>query len=61
MAFLTQEEFHSALKGCANDDVEYNNSKMLNSLLKMGNLCDLNDLYTAQDVFFLFEIIETRF
>ena len=38
------------LKGCAVDDVEYNNSKTLYSLLKMHNLSDLNDLYNVQDV-----------
>ena len=27
--FFTKSEFHSMLKGCAVDDVEYNNSKML--------------------------------
>ena len=43
------------------DDVEYNNSKMLYRLLKMCNLSDLNDLYNAQDVFFLCEFIEKRF
>ena len=26
--FFTKSEFHSMLKGCAVDDVEYNNSKM---------------------------------
>ena len=48
--FLTKNEFHSMLKGCAVDDVEYNNSKTLYSLLKMHNLSDLNDLYNVQDV-----------
>ena len=59
--FLTQDEFHSVLKDCVVDDVEYSNSKMLYTLLKMCNLSDWNDLYNAQDVFFLSEIIEKRF
>ena len=58
MAFFTQDEFNSTLKGCAVDDMEYNNSKMLYRLLKMRNFFDLNDLYNVQDVFFLCEIIE---
>ena len=58
MAFFTQDEFNSTLKGYAVDHVEYNNSKMLYRLLKMRNFSDLNDLYNAQDVFFLCEIIE---
>ena len=30
-------------------------------LIKMRSLSDLNDLYNAQDVFFLCEFIENRF
>ena len=53
-----QDEFNSTLKGCTVDDVEYNSSKMLYRLLKVSNFSDLNDLYNAQDVFLLCEIIE---
>ena len=49
------------LKGSAVGDDEYNNSKILYTLLKMRDLPGLNDLYIAQDVILLCEIMENRF
>ena len=43
------------------DDESYENAKQLFVILKMRNLSDLNDLYNAQDVIILLEIIENRF
>ena len=40
---------------------DYEQSKYLYQTLKMRNLGDLNDLYNAQDVIVLTEIIEIRF
>ena len=42
-------------------DEEYDNSKTLYTLLKIRDFSDLNDLYNAQDVILLLEIIENRF
>ena len=42
-------------------DEEYEQSKFLYQTLKMRNLGDLNDLYNAQDVILLYELIENRF
>ena len=49
------------LKGSAIGDDEYNNSKILYTLLKMRDVSDLNDLYNAQDVILLCGIMENRF
>ena len=43
------------------DDESYENSKKLNILIKMRNLSDLNDLYNAQDIIVLLEMMENRF
>ena len=59
--FFSKDEFFSTLKGKMVDDESYENSKKLYILLKMKNLSDLNDLYNAQDVIILLEIIENRF
>ena len=59
--FFSKDEFYSTLKGKAAGDDEYENSKKLYALLKMRDLSDLNDLYNAQDVILLLEIIENRF
>ena len=64
MAFVfTKNEFYSnsILKGKTVDEEEYNNSKLLYTLLKMWDMSDLNDLYNAQDVILLCEIFENRF
>ena len=67
-SFLTPEndlwektEFFSKLKQSAVDDNDHENSKYLYQTLKMRNLGDMNDLYNAQDVILLHEIIENRF
>ena len=39
----------------------YQNSKYLYQTVKMRNLGDMSDLYNAQDVILLSEIIENRF
>ena len=59
--FFTKDEFFSTLKSKNVDDESYENAKKLFILLKMRNLSDLNDLYNAQDIIILLEIIENRF
>ena len=59
--FFSKDEFFSSLKGKEIDEESYENAKQLFIILKMRNLSDLNDLYNAQDVIILLEIIENRF
>ena len=59
--FFTKDEFYSSLKDESVDEMSYQNAKTLFLTLKMRNLSDLNDLYNAQDVIILLEIIENRF
>ena len=59
--FWSKTEFYSELKQKAVGDDEYEDSKFLYQTLKMRNLGDLNDLYNAQDVILLSELIENRF
>ena len=68
LLFLTPEKniwektkYFSNLKQSAVNDDNYENSKYLYHTLKMRNLGDMNDLYNAQDVILLCEIIESRF
>ena len=59
--FFFEGEFYSLLKGKAVGDEEHDNSKVIYMLLKMRDLSDLNDLYNAQDVILLLEIMENRY
>ena len=59
--FFTKDEFYSSLKAESVDETSYENAKTLFLTLKMRDLSDLNDLYNAQDVIILLEIIENRF
>ena len=59
--FFTEDEFYSSLKDESVDKISYENAKTLFLTLKMRDLSDLNDLYNAQDVIILLEIIENRF
>ena len=59
--FFTKDEFYSTLKGESVDELSYENAKTLFLSLRMRDLSDLNDLYNAQDVILLLEIIENRF
>ena len=59
--FFTHTEFYSSLKQSNVSLAEYENAKYLYQTLKMRNLGDINDLYNAQDVILLCEIIENRF
>ena len=63
--FFEKGEFYSDLKKkSVSDDVSddgYGSSLYLSKTLKMRNLGDMNDLYNAQDVILLCEIIENRF
>ena len=59
--FQEKAEFYSHLKQSGVNDDDYENSKYLYHTLKMRHLGDLNDLYEAQDVILLSEIIENRF
>ena len=59
--FREKTEFFSDLKQSAVNDYDYENSKYLYQTLKMRNLGNMNDLYNAQDVILLCEIIENRF
>ena len=59
--FWSKTEFYSELKQKNVGDEEYEQSKFLYQTLKMRHLGDLNDLYNAQDVILLSELIENRF
>ena len=59
--FFSKDEFFSTIKGKNVDDESYENAKKLFVLFKMRNLSNLNDLYNAQDIIILSEIIENRF
>ena len=59
--FFWKKDFFSTLKGQAVNDDDYENLKKLFILLKMHNLSDLNDLYNAQNVILLLEILENRY
>ena len=59
--FYDHTEFYSSLKQSNVSVVEYENAVFLYQMLRMRNLGDLNDLYNAQDVILLCEIIENRF
>ena len=61
MNFGKETEFFSEFKQSAVNNEDYENSKYLYQTLKMRNLGDLNDLYNAQSVIVLIEIIESRF
>ena len=55
--FWEKTEFFSKLKLSAVNDEDYEQWKYLYQTLKMKNLGDLNDLYNAQDMILLTEII----
>ena len=59
--FWSKTEFYSELKQKHVSDEEYEQSKFLYETLKMRHLGDLNDLYNAQDVILLSELVENRF
>ena len=59
--FWEKTDFFSDLKQSAVSDENYEHSKYLYHTLKMRNLGDMNDLYNAQDVILLCEIIKSRF
>ena len=59
--FWEKTELYSNLKQSAVNNDDYENSKYLYHALKMRHLGDWNDLYNAQDVILLSEIIENRF
>ena len=59
--FFEKREFYSELKQKFVSDEEYKNSFYLYKTLKMRNISDMNDLYNAQDVTLLYEIIENYF
>ena len=58
MFFWEKAEFFSELKQRVVKDSDYENSFYLCKTLKMRNLGNMNDLYNAQDVILLAEIIE---
>ena len=59
--FAKKQIFFSELKLSAVHDEDYENSKYLYQTLQIRNLGDLNDLYKAQNVILLTEIIDSRF
>ena len=59
--FFTKNQFYSTLKETVVNEEEYNNSKLLYTLLKMWGISYLSDLCNAQDVILLFEIIQSTF
>ena len=61
MFFSEKTEFFRELKQRAIKDSDYENYFYLYKTLKMKSLGDMNDLYNAQDIVLLAEIIENRF
>ena len=59
--FFLKDEFFSTLKGNTVSDDEYDHFTKLCTLLKMRDLSDLNDLYNAQDIILLLEIMKNRY
>ena len=59
--FFSRDGFYSTLKGKTVSDDGYGNSKKLYMLLKIRDLSHLNDLYNAEDVILLLEIMKNRF
>ena len=59
--FLQKTNFFSTLKRKCVVDKEYANSKFLYTTLKMRDMSDLNDLYNAQYVILLCEILKIGF
>ena len=59
--FFEKSKFYSDLKQNSVSDEDYDSSLYLYKTLKRRNLGDMNDLYNAQDVILLCEIIENRF
>ena len=59
--FFQESQFFSELKQRFVSDDEYENSYYLYKTLRMRNLNDINDLYNAQDVILLSDIIENYF
>ena len=59
--FIEKSEFYSDLKQRAASNSDYESSFYLYRTLKMQNVGDMNDLYNAQDVILLCEIVENRF
>ena len=60
-SFFENCKFYSYLKQKFVMDEDDENSRFLYTTLQMKNLSNMNDLYDAQDVLFLLEIIENRF
>ena len=56
-----KDKFHSIPKRKVVAGEEYNNSKLLYTLLKMQDMSDLNNFYHAQDEIQLCEIFNNRF
>ena len=58
---FSKDKFFNTLKGRAVDNKSYENSKKLFVLLRIKSISDLNDLYNAQDVILLLEMMKNRF
>ena len=56
-----KDGFFSTLKGNTVSDDEYDHFIKFCTLLKMRDLSDLNDLYNAQDIILLLEIMKNRY
>ena len=55
--FFEMTEFYGDLKQKSVSKVNYNNSEYLNLTPKMRNLSDMSNLYNAQDIILLCEVL----
>ena len=55
--FFEMTEFYSDLKQKSVSKVNYDNSEYLNLTPKMRNLSDMSNLYNAQDIILLCEVL----